>query len=149
MFGIPAEARDVDKAELEHSFPTVEILEKWFRCEEAAWPPSEPLTLRFTVGTQVICRVGPTDWMPGVVTQLWYREAQWPEGAMAPYKICLQDGRNIFAPADIDQVIQLNTSAQLTDMPPSEADADALPSENGPQRQQQHHGWQEARVEES
>ena len=144
MFGIPAEAKEIDKAELTHNFPTVEVLEKWFHGQEAEWPPSEPLSLRFALGTQVECRVGPTDWLPGVITQLWYREAQWPDGAMAPYKIHLVDGRDIFAPADVDQVIRLNTGTQLTPMPVMAA-ANSAPPDEAPQRQrqQQQHGWRQ------
>jgi hypothetical protein len=107
MFGIPAEAREVEKDDLEHFFPPPDILTKWQSGQEADWPPQEdPPDLRFTVGTPVECRVGPTDWAPGTIVQLWYKEPNWPEGAVAPYKILLDDGRAIFAPADMDQVIR-------------------------------------------
>jgi hypothetical protein len=39
--------------------------------------------------------------------QLWYREPNWPPGQMAPYKVQLDDGRNIFAPADQQDIVRL------------------------------------------
>lgn len=103
------EAKDVVQEELVHNFPTRDVLEKWHRGEDAEWPPAaEPIDLRFSVGTLVLCRVGPTDWAPGVVKQLWYREANWPPNSYAPYKISLDDGRDIYAPADLDQIIRLD-----------------------------------------
>ena len=116
MFGIPAEAKEVKEIELKEFFPTSEVLEKWHRGEEADWPPmvDEPFSpsdfppLRFTVGTKVLCRVGPQDWAPGTIIQLWYREPQWPNGSFAPYKIKLDNGSDIFAPGDLDQVIRRN-----------------------------------------
>jgi hypothetical protein len=102
------EAREVTLQELESVFPPLDILEKWHRGEEADWPPREEPVLRFDVGMSVLCRVGSSDWSPGIITQVWYREPNWPEGAFAPYKIKLDDGRDIFAPADMDQIIKLN-----------------------------------------
>ena len=103
------EAKAVNDEVLDEVFPTPEVLRKWFNGEEAEWPPEpEPQELRFAVGTHVLCRVGPNDWAAGTVQKLWYRENQWPEGAYAPYKIRLEDGRDIFAPQDMDQVIRLN-----------------------------------------
>lgn len=109
--GLPMMASEVSKEELVNKFPTKEVLEAWYRGEDADWPPLEdPLPqLRFDVGTRVLCRIGPnaeTDWAPGTVTQLWYAEKDWPEGAFAPYKIKLDDGRQIFAPGDMDQVVR-------------------------------------------
>ena len=99
------EAREVTREDLLLSFPTDDVLAKWHRGEDAEWPPldgpfDEPYfeeeeeeqypqmpTLRFTVGTKVLCRIGPDaerDWATGLITQLWYREANWPEGSFAP-----------------------------------------------------------------
>ena len=108
MFGLPMEAKEVTLEELQHSFPPEDILEQWFNGEEAEWPPVEEPKLRFDVGTEVVCRVGATDWAPGRISELWYREPNWPDGAFAPYKVKLDDGRDIFAPADMDQIIKLN-----------------------------------------
>lgn len=103
---------------LKEVFPPAEILEKWFKGEDAVWPPEpEPQELRFGLGTNVLCRVGPTDWAPGKVLQLWYRENGWPEGAYAPYKIRLDDGRDIYAPQDMDQVIRLNPDGNQNGVP--------------------------------
>lgn len=108
------EARDITQEELESNFPTREVLEKWHKGEEADWPPIEDPDfpeLRFEVGTRVLCRIGPDpdrDWAPGTVSLLWYREMNWPAQSYAPYQIKLDDGRYIFAPGDMDQVIRLN-----------------------------------------
>lgn len=106
MIGLPMEAKEVTDEEIEQHFPPHRILEKWYKGEEAEWPEPEPL--RFIVNQKVLCRVGPTSWAPGTVQQLWYREPSWPPQSFAPYKIRLDDGRDIFAPADMDQVIRLN-----------------------------------------
>lgn len=113
MMGLPMEAKEVTVEELKESFPTEDVLRKWHNGEEAEWPPEPELnedkmpTLRFEVGTKVLCRVGATEWHGGTVLQKWYREQSWPPGAWAPYKIELDDGRNIFAPGDLDQIIKL------------------------------------------
>lgn len=117
--GLPMEAREVTAQELENFFPPLDVIEKWHRGEEAEWPPRDDdaaaaaTALRFEVGTPVQCRVGQADWLSGVITQLWYREPSWPEGAFAPYKVRLQDGRDIFAPADMDQIIRIDPNAPL------------------------------------
>ena len=111
MFALPCEAYEVTKEELKVKFPTRDVLEKWHQGIDEEWPPIEldlP-QLRFTVGTKVMCRTGPNpekDWLPGTITQLWYKEKSWPEGSFAPYKVKLDDGRQIFAPGDMDQVIR-------------------------------------------
>jgi len=119
--GLPMEAKEVDPEELKNIFPPREILEKWHRGEEAEWPPEPEWEegampsglppLRFAVGQKVLCRVGAEDWGPGTIVQLWYRESHWPPGSWAPYKIKLDDGRDIFAPGDLDQVIKANPDA--------------------------------------
>lgn len=118
MLGIPLEAKDVSKEALLDCFPTHQVLEAWSRGEDAEWPPmdddddqmpSQRPRLRFDVGKRVVCRVGPdpvTGWAPGKVVQLWYREPTWPANSWAPYKIELDDGSNIFAPGDVDQIIR-------------------------------------------
>jgi hypothetical protein len=118
MMGLPMEAHEVTEEDLKHHFPPPEVLGKWHRGEEAEWPPMDDNDdgdalpqLRFEVGQRVFCRVGPdptTGWAPGTVVQLWYREPNWPNGSWAPYKIKLDDGRFIFAPGDMDQVIRKN-----------------------------------------
>mmetsp|Transcript_12994 Transcript_12994/g.15249 ORF Transcript_12994/g.15249 Transcript_12994/m.15249 type:complete len:197 (+) Transcript_12994:155-745(+) len=118
MMGLPAESKDVLKEDLLEGFPTNEVLEKWSRGEEAEWPPfddeedftdSNQPQLRFEVGEKVECRIGPdevTGWAKGSVMQLWYREQGWPPNSWAPYKIQLDDGKCIFAPSDLDQIIR-------------------------------------------
>lgn len=104
------ESKGVTEEELSESFPTVDVLELWQRGEEAEWPPDEVTDpgLRFLVGDHVLCRVGPEDWEPGQIIELWYREPHWHPDAFAPYRIRLHDGRHIYAPADMDQVIRLD-----------------------------------------
>mmetsp|Transcript_78261 Transcript_78261/g.135785 ORF Transcript_78261/g.135785 Transcript_78261/m.135785 type:complete len:383 (-) Transcript_78261:56-1204(-) len=59
---------------------------------------------RFTVGTRVICRTGPSEWSAGVIVALTYREPSWPPGKTVPYQVQLFDGRLIFVPADVEQL---------------------------------------------
>lgn len=117
MFGIPAEAKDVEQKHIKASFPDNEVLSKWSRGEEAEWPPMDGgisadgdlPELRFEHRSRVECRIGPdevTGWAPGTIIKLWYRDTDWPPGSFAPYQIELDDGRLIFAPADIDRVIR-------------------------------------------
>ena len=111
MIAFPMEAHEVTKEELKENFPTNGVLEKWHKGEDAEWPPfdgPELPELRFAVNTKVLCRIGPDavkDWAPGTIAQLWYQDPKWPPGSFAPYKVKLDDGRQIFAPADIDSVI--------------------------------------------
>ena len=115
------EAKEVTQEILKLGFPTQEVLRKWQRGEEAEWPPLEDdieldeamlaqlPKLRFDVDSRVLCRIGEnveTDWAPGTVIKLWYREPRWPRGSYAPYQVRLDDGREIFAPADMEQVIK-------------------------------------------
>jgi len=123
-------AKEITKEDLKDSFPTAEVLRKWKRGEDAEWPPYEDELppqrtddleprlhegmpkLRFDVGTRVLCRTGPEDWLPGTITLLWYRDIKWPEGAYAPYMIRLDDDRSIFAPSDVDEVIKRETARE-------------------------------------
>lgn len=116
--GLPMEAKDVKPDDLKGSFPTEDVLMKWSRGEEADWPPDDDLVdeqqfqapqLRFEIGQRVECRIGPeeeTGWAKGIISQLWYREPSWPPNSWAPYKIKLENGKDIFAPADLDHVIR-------------------------------------------
>ncbi|EJK75479.1 hypothetical protein THAOC_02794 [Thalassiosira oceanica] len=124
LIGIPLEAKNITKDTLMEHFPTIPVLTAWSCGEDAEWPPYEDSDmdeeekeqeiqqrpkLRFGVGQNVICRVGPdpvNGWASGRVKELWYREPSWPESSWAPYKIELSDGRNIFAPGDVDQIIR-------------------------------------------
>lgn len=124
MTGLPMLAREVEYETLKSSFPTPEVLLKWSRGEDAEWPPLEDdyedeyeeggqmddiPHLRFQVGAKVECRLGPdpvTGWTKGEIIQLWYREPGWPPNSFAPYKVELEDGKKIFAPADLDHVIR-------------------------------------------
>lgn len=87
--------------------------------------------LRFAVGDRVRCKVAPTTWAAGVVTQVHYREPQWPAHATAPYQVELdEDGQLIFAPADDDRLIRSERDFERllgvlsTDGPYAEVDAD-------------------------
>jgi hypothetical protein len=114
MIQLPMAPVEVTQETLSDVFPPAEIFEKWYKGEDAKWPPEpEPVELRFDVGFEVLCRVGPQDWLPGKIIQLWYRESSWPEWVFAPYKILLEDGRSIFAPQDNDQIIKLNPESTI------------------------------------
>ena len=116
MLGIPMEAKDIKLEHVKIVFPPNDVLIKWHAGEDVDWPPLDEEfednnmpTLRFLVGQRVECRVGPdpeTGWATGTITQLWYHEATWPSESYAPYQIQLDDGRRIFAPQDVDQVIR-------------------------------------------
>ena len=69
-----------------------------------------PSDLRFGAGERVRCRVAPTQWAPGCVVRLFYREDEWPAGRVVPYQVELDDGRLIFAPADTDHLIRSEAS---------------------------------------
>lgn len=117
-FGIPAEAADVKKEDVLNQLPPNKVFAAWKKGEDFDWPPlfddeEEELMqlppLRFNVGQKVDCRLGPdpvTGWVPGQITELWYRETNWPPDSWAPYKVLLHDGRMIFAPADTDNVVR-------------------------------------------
>lgn len=114
MVAIPLEPKLITMDILKDYFPPMDVFEQWKNGEDVEWPPpmyddgaDDPIVLRFDVGTKVICRIGPESWEPGVITKLWYREGNWPEGAFAPYQIQLVNGQKIFAPFDTDQVIKL------------------------------------------
>ena len=64
----------------------------------------ETTTLRFTVGTRVVCNCG--GWKPGTVVKLFYRESSFPAGKVVPYQIQLDNGKLIYAPTDEDHVVQ-------------------------------------------
>jgi len=65
------------------------------------------MSLRFEVGTRVVCRVGQDEWEEGKIVQLWYREPDWPENKTVPYQAQLDDGTLIFVPADTDTLCRL------------------------------------------
>lgn len=112
MLRLPKPSDEVTMEDMKEMFPPEDIFQKWYDGEDAEWPPEPELEeLRFDLGQEVLCRVGPTDWVAGTVVQLWYREKTWPEFVFAPYKILLQDGRSIFAPQDVDEIIRINPNA--------------------------------------
>jgi hypothetical protein len=132
MFGLPMDPTEVTLEVLREAFPTPDVVDRWHRGEDAEWPPEpEPVELRFAVGAAVLCRVGPgpADWSRGTVAELWYREDQWPDGAFAPYKIKLEDGRDIYAPQDVDPIIRRDDDTTAPQAPPQAADENtAAPS---------------------
>lgn len=101
--GIPKTAVEVMAQDIEELLADSSVnLESWQKGEEFS-------NLRFELGDRVECRIGEdaiTGWAAGSVLQLMYRESNWPPGVFAPYQIQLDDGRQIFAPHDIDQVIR-------------------------------------------
>ena len=123
MLTLPLFAKEVTRDDIDEIFPPNDVLIKWSNNEEVEWPPvDEPEPLRFGIGTEVFCRVGPTEWKEGHIIELWYRESSWPEWVHAPYKVQLDDGRQIFAPQDMDQIIKINPNRT---QPPADNNASA------------------------
>ena len=89
-----------------HGVSLLHLLEELYGWDESS---SSFPRLRFDIGSRVLCRMGPNpieDWAKGTIVQLWYREAKWWPESLAPYKIRLDEGHCIFAPADLDRVIR-------------------------------------------
>ena len=68
------------------------------------YPP--PSSVRYDVGTRVECKIHGL-WHSGTITQLFYREGNWPRGVYAPYQIELDNMTLIFSPEDSNEVIRL------------------------------------------
>ena len=74
--------------------------------------------LRFGLGDPVLCRTGRTEWTPGTIVGLMYRDANMAPGVVAPYQVQLEaDGGLIFAPADDNEVIRSNKRRAAADTP--------------------------------
>eukprot|EP00038_Savillea_parva_P026401 m.53855 g.53855 ORF g.53855 m.53855 type:complete len:553 (+) comp7488_c0_seq3:47-1705(+) len=73
--------------------------------------PTVSTERRFKVGDRVEARVSmvPAKWLPAVVESVNYREPNFPPGAMAPYRLRLDNGQKIFAPHDVDEVVRKPT----------------------------------------
>jgi hypothetical protein len=62
--------------------------------------------LRFKMGDKVQCNTGPAGWLKGEIVALMYRDEFMRPGVVAPYQVKLDDGRLIYAPHDVDQLIK-------------------------------------------
>jgi len=75
-------------------------------------PFEEMAGRRFQIGDHVECNCGQDLWLAGTVTELDVLDPalnlknRWPANMSVPYKVCLADGRSIFAPEDVDFVIR-------------------------------------------
>ena len=63
-------------------------------------------TPRFAIGDRVRCKTSSTKWDAGGITQLSYRENDWPQDTVVPYQIQLDNGRLIYCPDDSESLIQ-------------------------------------------
>ena len=120
VFALPFAPEELSQEDMNDLFPDIETLAKWKNGERSPWPKRPPL--RFDVGARVECRVGPhpvKGWCPGKVIKLHYSEPSWPPNMVAPYQVALHDGRLIFAPQDVNEVIRLR--------PPAAEDAPSSP----------------------
>jgi len=136
VFALPFSTDELGQEDIQDLFPDEETLALWQSGKKAPWPKRP--SLRFTIGDRVECRVGPhpvKGWAQGRVIKLHYSEPSWPPNMVAPYQVALHDGRLIFAPQDVDQVIRLRPPA-APDAPsspeyviPSDDDDDAMEDE--------------------
>ena len=67
--------------------------------------------LRFHIGQRVLCSYEEA-WELGTVLQHYYRESEWIQNRIAPYRIELDNGRLIYAPLDDDRVIRAASSSK-------------------------------------
>ena len=78
----------------------------------------ESIHLRFKIGDRVLCWHG--TWLPSTIVKLFYVQPNFPPGKCVPYKVKLDDGREIYAKADVDTVVRefaesgTGTGARLT-----------------------------------
>ena len=71
-------------------------------------------SVRFEVGTAVMCNLGPSGWKLGRVIALRYREDHWPAGREAPYQVALEESNDlIFVPHDDVQCCREPTPEDL------------------------------------
>jgi hypothetical protein len=115
MFAVPLCMAEITEELIPQLFPDGEVLQQWFAKEEAHWPRRPEV--RFNIGSRVECRVGAhriKGWAAGEVTALYYSEPGWPQSMYAPYQVHLDDGRLIFAPQDIDEVVRAAGSVTYT-----------------------------------
>ena len=93
---------------------------RW-RCSDASAPGDLVRTpLRFGVGDRVIANTG-FGHASGVISQIWYRDPDWPADKVAPYQIQLADGTLVFAPIDSDDLVRPE-GAEPWRKPPVEVD---------------------------
>eukprot|EP00595_Chromulina_sp_UTEXLB2642_P001803 CAMPEP_0196764712 /NCGR_PEP_ID=MMETSP1095-20130614/6696_1 /TAXON_ID=96789 ORGANISM="Chromulina nebulosa, Strain UTEXLB2642" /NCGR_SAMPLE_ID=MMETSP1095 /ASSEMBLY_ACC=CAM_ASM_000446 /LENGTH=203 /DNA_ID=CAMNT_0042120959 /DNA_START=319 /DNA_END=930 /DNA_ORIENTATION=+ len=121
VFAVPLVIEEIQPEDVDDIFPDEDCLSKWKAGIKCDWPPKPPL--RFGIGERVECRIGPhpvKGWAAGRIIKLHYSESDWPPNMVAPYQIQLHDGRLIYAPADVDQVIRLRPPAQPNDPPSPE-----------------------------
>uniref|UniRef100_A0A6U4D1R8 Uncharacterized protein n=1 Tax=Phaeomonas parva TaxID=124430 RepID=A0A6U4D1R8_9STRA len=116
----PKAVFDITEEDVAAVVPPLEVIQRWRAGEEVEWPPRpkpvepplptpETHPLRFEKGTRVRCRVGPdpvTGWRKGTIVKHYYREARWPPGKWVPYQIELDGGTFIYAPKDVDRLVQ-------------------------------------------
>ena len=129
VFSLPFAPEELSQEDMPDLFPDEEVLEDWKAGNRAPWPRRPEL--RFELGARVECIVGAhpvKGWAPGRVIKQHYSEPSWPPNMVAPYQIALHDGRLIFAPQDIDEVIRLR--------PPPADDAPSSPEYKYPEASQ-------------
>ena len=78
-------------------------LERWDR--ENQLTASAPAAPRFAVGAAVECNVGDDGWRRGTVVAQHYLEDGWER--TVPYQVELADGKLIYAPEDVDELVRL------------------------------------------
>ena len=96
---VPA-GKNLDEAEFAAGFNACLATEETARLKRES--------LRFRLGERVEAKVGLSDWRPGEVVQLLYREEGMPPGVVAPYQVRLADeeGTLLWCQTDVDEVVR-------------------------------------------
>jgi hypothetical protein len=90
--------KDLDKEGLKKGFASCVLTPEMAEAKRAK--------LRFKIGDKVECNTGPSGWLKGKIVDLMYRDEYMKPGMVAPYQVELNDGRFIYAPHDVEQLIR-------------------------------------------
>ena len=102
----------LDEAAITAALDACLCTEDEMRHYRAAWAvedqriAAEAGPFRFDVGARVECSTGPGEYEVGTVVAQYFREPGWPPERWTPYRVELDNGETIWAPADSDACIR-------------------------------------------